>query len=327
MMRVHAIGKARHSSLDGGPSEARFDIWKPNMTDETSPFPRLLEPEEISPGRFRFTGPATKWKRIYGGLVISQALAAVYKTVPDDRQAHSMHAYFILAGDPSEPVVYEIDRLRDGRSFSTRHCRASQHSQVIFVLTASFHRDEEGLEHMRPAPAAPPPEQLENFAQLQDRYRPQASRHFFEYFAANRPIEFRPVDPSRYFPAARPAKAHAGQMIWFRTTHPLPDDRALHQCVLAYASDMTILDSTLAVHGRSVTDGNMQPASLDHSIWFHRSFRADEWLLYVQESPTAGRGRGFARGFIYTEGGSLIASVAQEGMIRLRKSSSRPDST
>ncbi len=289
------------------------------MSAAFSPLLELFEPEEISADKFRYRGPETRWKRVYGGLVISQALAAANRTVTGDRRAHSLHAYFILPGDPAAPIECEVDRLRDGRSFSTRHCRVMQHGQIIFVLTASYHVQEPGLEHMTPMPEVPAPESLESFEQLQSRLRPGAARPHFEYFAGERPIEFRPVDPARFFPDGE-RQVNASQSVWFRTAHPLPDSPEIHSCALAYASDMTILDSTLVSHRKSVTDGTLQPASLDHAIWYHRDFRADDWLLFVQESPNASEARGLAIGRIYSPGGTLVATVAQEGLIRPRRS-------
>lgn len=290
------------------------------MSAGLSPFVEMYRPEEIYKDHFRYRGPETKWKRVYGGLVISQALAAATQTVGTDRHVHSLHAYFLLPGDPAAPIICEVERLRDGRSFATRLCRAIQYDQTIFVLTASYHVDEPGFEHMSPMPDVPMPETLDNFAQLQHRLRPGAARHFFEYFAGERPIEFRPVDPDRFFPESGQRTALGNQTTWFRAIQPLPDDRAMHECVLAYASDMTLLDSTLIAHARSVTDGSVQPASLDHSIWYHRAFRADEWLLFVQHSPNSGAARGLAIGRIYRRDGTLIATVAQEGLIRPRRS-------
>ena len=289
------------------------------MPDGSSPLAKLFALEEIGADRFRGYGPKTHWQRVYGGLVISQALAAVTRTVGEDRSVHSLHAYFILPGDPAAPILFEVDRLRDGRSFTTRYCRAIQHGQTIFALTASYHCEEQGLEHFTAMPDVAQPEDLLNFAELQQRFQPERSRTMFEYFAGEAPLEFKPVNPGRYFGGADRRAPSAAQNIWFRAVKSLSNDRSLHQCVLAYASDMTLLDATTAAHSRSVTDGSLQPASLDHAIWFHRDFRVDDWVLFVQESPNAGRARGLATGRLYSRDGSLIASVAQEGLIRLRR--------
>ncbi len=288
------------------------------MPEANSPFLSLFEPYETHGDRFLFQAPKTRWKRVYGGLVVSQALAATLQTVKSDRSVHSLHAYFLLAGDPAAPIMYEVGRLRDGKSFSTRHCRAVQNGQVIFVMTASFHCAEQGLEHHVPMPEVTPPDALLNFAELQTRYPSGRTQTMFEYFDENPPLEFRPVNPGRYFPGMEMADPHACQLIWFRATHVLPDNKHLHQCILAYVSDMTLLDATVAPHGRSVTDGTLQPASLDHAIWFHRPFRSSGWHLYVQDSPNAGNARGLAIGRIYSRQGILVASMAQEGLIRLR---------
>ncbi len=289
------------------------------MVHGTIPFERLFEAEEVGKDRLKYQGPKTKWPRVYGGVVISQALAAAIRTVDSEHSVHSLHAYFILPGDPSLPIEFEVERFRDGKSFSTRACRALQNGQTIFTLTASFHSQESGLEHSVSMPEVPPPEALSSFAELQKQFPALRPRPIFEYFVDEPPLEFKPIDPGRYFPVGELKERPASQAFWFRTSRPLPAEASIHQCVLAYASDMTLLDCTVISHGRSVTDGTLQPASLDHALWFHRAFRADEWLLYTQDSPNAGHGRGLAFGHIFNREGSLVASVAQEGLIRLRR--------
>ena len=233
----------------------------------------------------------------------------------DDRPPHSLHAYFLLAGDPKVPIVYEVDRIRDGKSFSTRRVIAIQHGHPIFTLAASFHADEEGLEHQAKMPDVPTPDQLPSEAEVKQTYMQMMPDPVRRYYERERPIELRPVEYERYlgkkFDDAR-------FNVWIRATGRLPDDSSIHRCVLAYASDMTLLDSALVPHGRSVFNPDIMAASLDHALWIHRPFRADEWLLYAQDSPNAGGGRGFSRGLIFTEAGKLVASVAQEGLVRIR---------
>ncbi len=289
------------------------------MGHGTISFERLFDAEETGRDSFRYFGPKTRWPRVYGGVVISQALAATLRTVNSEHSAHSLHAYFILPGDPSTPIDFKVDRLRDGKSFSTRYCRALQNEQTIFTVTASFHAQESGLEHSVAMPDVPPPESLSSFVVLQNQFQAMRPRPIFEYFADESPLEFRPIDPGRYFPIGDLQERPAAQTFWFRANKRLPGDISVHQCVLAYASDMTLLDCTVVSHGFSVTDGTLQPASLDHALWFHRAFRADEWLLYAQESPNAGQGRGLAFGHIFNRDGTLVASVAQEGLIRVRR--------
>jgi acyl-CoA thioesterase-2 len=247
--------------------------------------------------------------------VIGQALVAAYRTV-EGRTAHSLHGYFLREGDPSVPIIYKVDRIRDGGSFSTRRVIAIQHGQAIFSMAASFHKLEEGLTHQMAMPEVPPPESLPSEAELKecliDRLPPQV-RAYWEH---ERPIEIRPVDLSRYL---SPEKRAPSQQVWIRATGSVGDDLALNQCVLAYASDFTLLDTALIAHGRFVFDPSLMLASLDHAIWFHRSFRIDDWLLYAQDSPSSGGGRAFTRGTLYTRSGELVASTAQEGLVRERK--------
>ncbi len=227
----------------------------------------------------------------------------------------------MLPGDPTVPIVYEVERLRDGRSFATRRVKAIQHGRAIFTLSASFHVHEDGLEHQIGMPDVPQPEDLPGADTAGAEALKQLPEPVQAYLRRERTIELRPVDPERY--GSRPRRAPVTH-VWIRSTAPLPDDPVLHQCVLAYASDMTLLDASLAVHGRSVFEPQIQAASLDHALWFHRDFRADDWLLYAQDSPSAGGSRGFARGSIFTRDGKLVASVAQEGLIRLRTASRQP---
>ena len=277
---------------------------------------QLLDLEQLETNIFRGRSPETTWQRVFGGQVIGQALVAACRTV-EARPPHSLHAYFLLPGDPKVPIVYEVDRLRDGKSFTTRRVIAVQHGRPIFSMGTSFHTDEEGFDHQVKMPDVPKPDQLPNESELRQdvlRMMPDPVRRYYE---RERPIELRPVEFERYlgkkFDDAR-------FNVWIRASGKLPDDAAIHRCVLAYASDMTLLDSALVVHGRSVFEKEIMAASLDHGLWMHRPFRADEWLLYSQESPNMHGGRGFSRGLIFRQDGTLIASVAQEGLIRERRS-------
>lgn len=277
-----------------------------------------LEPLEIN--LFRGHQPPGAWgprKRVFGGQVLAQALVAAQRTV-EDAAAHSLHAYFILGGDPKLPIVYEVERVRDGRSFATRRTVAIQHGRPIFIMSVSFHREEAGLEHQLAAPAGiPGPDELEDVATLASGLRGQVPDAVLDYWTRPRPIELRPVGLARYAAGARGvAGAEPRQHVWFRTPGALPDDPGLHRAILAYASDMTLLETALVAHGASVLGGDIQGASLDHALWLHRPFRADEWLLYAQDSPSASGARGLARGLVYDRAGRLVASMAQEGLIR-----------
>jgi acyl-CoA thioesterase II len=267
----------------------------------------LLDLEAIEVNIFRGQQPDEDRQRVFGGQVAGQALVAAARTVEPDRLVHSLHAYFLRPGDPKVPILYDVDRIRDGRSFTTRRVVAIQHGRAIFNLQASFHVEEDGLDHAVPMPDVPPAADLatfkERFADVADQMGP--------WYHRPRPIDTRWVDdPIRLSPEPR-----STQRVWLRADGRLPDDPVLHACVLAYASDMTLLDTTLLPHRRSWDDG-IQMASLDHAMWFHRPFRADEWLLYDQDSPSASGARGLARGSIFTADGRLAVSVVQEGLIR-----------
>lgn len=273
-----------------------------------------LEPLEVNiyRGRNRDVGTG----RVFGGQVFAQALVAARRTVDEPREAHSVHGYFILPGDLEAPIVYFVDRLRDGNSFTTRRVTAIQHGQAIFNLSASFHVSEPGLEHQHPMPEVVPPErlapELELIREMADRI-PEPLR---PVLTQDRPLDFRPVAPADPFKGeVRPPS----RQVWFRTVSPLPDDPIVHQAVLAYASDYGMLPTALGPHGVPFRSRELQIASLDHSVWMHRPFRADEWLLYAIDSPAAAGARGFVRGAVYTRSGALVASVAQEGLMRLRK--------
>jgi acyl-CoA thioesterase-2 len=280
----------------------------------------ILDLETLEHNLFRGLSPQVGWQRVFGGQVIGQALVAASRTV-DDRPAHSLHGYFLREGDPAVPIIYDVDRIRDGKSFSTRRVVAVQHGQAIFSMAVSFHRPEEGLEHQLPMPDVPPPEELPSEAELKERLVGRLPPQVKAYWERERPIEIRPVDLSRYL---SPEKRAPSQLVWIRANGILGDDLALNQCVLAYASDFTLLDTALIAHGRFVFDPTLMLASLDHAIWFHRSFRFDDWLLYAQDSPSSSGGLAFCRGTLFTRGGVLVASTAQEGLVRERRPRTSP---
>jgi acyl-CoA thioesterase-2 len=273
-----------------------------------------LEPLEVN--LFRGRSPQVGWQRVFGGQVIGQALVAAVRTVDASRPPHSMHAYFLLPGDPKVPIIYDVDRIRDGKSFTTRRVSARQHGHPIFSMLVSFHAGEPGLDHQAAMPDVPLPESLPNESEMRKVMLPTMPDPVRRYYERERPIEMRPVEFERY----GGKKVSGGRFhIWIRTTGQLPDDLAIHQCVLAYASDMTLLDAVLAPHGRTLFEKEFMAASLDHALWLHRPFRADDWLLYAQDSPNLHGSRGFARGLIFTREGTLVASVAQEGLVRRRR--------
>jgi acyl-CoA thioesterase II len=274
----------------------------------------ILDLEQLEHNLYRGRSPQVGWQRVFGGQVIGQALVAACRTV-EGRHPHSLHAYFLLPGDPKVPIIYEVERLRDGRSFTTRRVKAIQHGQAIFAMSVSFQRDEPGLDHQARMPDVPRPEDLPDEAQIKAGVMPLMPDPVRAYYERERPIELRPVEFTRYL-SREPMEPAFN--VWIRATGRLPESPAIHQCVLAYASDMTLLDSSLIAHGRTVFDGSIQAASLDHALWFHRPFRADEWLLYAQDSPSASGARGFSRGLIFSRDGTLVASVAQEGLVRDR---------
>jgi acyl-CoA thioesterase II len=278
-----------------------------------------LEPLEVN--LFRGRSPQSRWQRVFGGQVIGQALVAACRTVEDVvvRPPHSLHAYFLLGGDPKVPIIYEVDRIRDGKSFTTRRVTAIQHGHAIFSMEVSFHVVEEGLVHQIEKPDVPGPDTLPSQG-MNDSALSRMPEPVRRWYKGDRPIELRPVEYGRYLGE----KVEGGRFhVWFRATGRLPDEPAIHQCVLAYASDMTLLDAALIPVGRFIFNEDIMAASLDHALWFHRPFRADEWLLYSQDSPNLGGSRGLARGSIFAGDGRLVASVAQEGLLRQR----RPDRT
>lgn len=271
----------------------------------------LLDLERVEVDVFRGRSPHETRQRVFGGQVAGQALVAAGRTVDADRRVHSLHAYFLRPGDPTVPIRYEVDRIRDGRSFTTRRVVAGQRDQAIFNLSASFHVDEDGPDHQLPMPAAPDPETLPTFHERMAPHREVMG----EWYTRPLAIDVRHVGdpPARRGLGRRPPC----QQVWIRADGTLPDDALVHACVATYASDMTLLDSILLAHDVSWYDGTLMGASLDHAMWFHRRFRADEWLLYDQESPSASGARGLAQGRIYTRRGDHVVSVVQEGLFRV----------
>ncbi|MYV38585.1 acyl-CoA thioesterase II [Streptomyces sp. SID1328] len=276
----------------------------------------LLDLERIEEDIYRGQSRSAVVPRVFGGQVAAQALVAAGRTVPADRAAHSLHAYFLRTGDPGAPIVYSVDRIRDGRSFTTRRVVAVQHGKPIFHLSASFQAYEDGLDHQAPMPEAPDPatlptsqERLRGYAHLD----PEVVERFLE---AREAIDLRYVDEPPYGEFGAPREPHS--QVWFRANGKLDDDPLLHVVLATYVSDMTLLDSVLLAHGRGGwAVGDVVGASLDHAMWFHRPFRADEWLLYDQESPSAHGGRGLGQARIYTRDGELAISVVQEGVVRV----------
>ena len=278
----------------------------------------ILDLEPLEQNLFRGRSPQSGWQRFFGGQVIGQALVAAARTV-EGRDAHSLHAYFMRPGDPAVPIIYEVERIRDGKSFATRWVVAIQHGHPIFSMSVSFQVPEAGFDHQIAMPKVPPPEDLPSEAELRQAFLEKAPEPVRRYWQRERPIEIRPVD-IKHFLSRKPLDPV--QRVWVRASGALPADPEIHRCVLAYASDFTLLDTSLFPHGRIIFDPEVQAASLDHALWFHRPFRADEWLLYSEDSPSTSGARGFNRGSLFSRDGRLIASVAQEGLIRLRRTSS-----
>jgi acyl-CoA thioesterase II len=277
---------------------------------------QTLTLERLEDNLFRGPRAIEGWQRVYGGLVLGQALVAAALTVEENRPIHSLHGYFLLAGDPEREIVYDVERIRDGGSFTTRRVRAVQHGRAIFSMSASFHKPETGYEHQSQMPDVPPPEALPSARELISAALANFPENMRAYWRRERPIDVRIVDASRY--ASREPRA-AAQSIWLKSNGPLIDNPYIHQAVLAYASDFTLLDTALVAHGKLLFDSDIQLASLDHAMWFHRPFRADEWLLYVQDSPSASGARAYCRGAIYDRQGRLVASTVQEGLMRPRE--------
>lgn len=278
-------------------------------------FLALLELEKLEVNIYRGQNRDLGTGRVYGGQVFAQALMAARRTVDEPREAHSVHGYFLRAGDLKAPIVFFVDRPRDGGSFTSRRVTAIQHGEAIFHLSASFHAEERGLDHQSTMPDVPPPEDMPSEVDLiraqLDAFPPELHAVLLQ----DRPLDIRTDSP--HIPGrTRPREPH--RFLWFRVVERLPDEPIVHQAILAYASDYGFLPTALAPHDIAYRDPRVFVASLDHTVWMHRPFRADEWLLYVMDSPTAANARGFVRGQIFSRDGTLVASTAQEGLLRLR---------
>jgi len=276
----------------------------------------LLKLERIEHDIFRGESRDIGSPRVYGGQVLGQALSAASATV-DARRVHSLHAYFLRAGDVEADIVYIVDRARDGGSFSNRRVVAIQHGQQIFNMTASFQKDEQGLEHQAPMPDVPPPEQLADLRELTTAMLAKIPDKLRRYFTHERPFDVRPVWPLALLSAE---KTEPRQCFWVKSVDALPDDAEVHRNLLAYVSDYQLVATATLPHGIHFESGQLQLASLDHAMWFHRPFRLDDWMLYSMDSPNASGARGLARGQFFTRDGTLVASTAQEGLLRVRDS-------
>jgi acyl-CoA thioesterase II len=275
---------------------------------------RLLELERVEVNIFRGESRDIGRPQVFGGQVLGQALRAAYGTVPIERVAHSLHAYFLRRGDVSAPIVYFVDRSRDGHSFSSRRVTAIQHGEQIFTLSASFQEPQPGVEHQLTMPSVPQPESLAPATPPPREVLEKLPDMLQNFFERMRPFEFRPVQPLDLL-QLQPAPAQ--QQTWMRTSGPLPDDDGLHRSLLAYVSDYNLLNTATMPHALSLVRGNVILASIDHAMWFHHPVRVDEWLLYCVDSPSASGSRGFARGSIFSQAGKLLASTAQEGLMRV----------
>ncbi len=273
----------------------------------------LLKLERIEENIFRGESRDIGSAQVFGGQVLGQALSAANRTV-SDRRAHSLHAYFLRRGDMSAPIIYDVDRSRDGGSFSVRRVVAIQHGRPIFNLAASFQNPETGLEHQVEMPVVDGPDGLQDLTEVAPEILQRIPEKMRRYLTVQRPFEFRPVEPTNFLTAeVREPSKH----VWIKAVDRLPDDQALHQILLAYVSDYELLGTSTLPHGLAFGRGRIMMASLDHALWFHRDFRIDEWLLYAMDSPNSSGARGFSRGQFFTAGGKLIASTSQEGLVRV----------
>ncbi len=275
----------------------------------------ILQLEQLENNLFRGQTRATGQKSIFGGLVAGQALMAASRTVAEERPVHSLHAYFLRPGDFSVPIIYDVDRIRDGQSFTTRRVNAIQHGRAIFSLAASFQVEEQGVEHQTDMPQVPAPDELSDDEGLRQRIAASIPEGFRAAFLQERPVEFRPIKPVNGF-AAEPQDAT--RLVWFRIKEGVDVDAATHRVLLTFCSDFGLMGTAMLPHGMNFFQPQVQAASIDHAMWFHRPFRADEWLLYATDSPSAIGARGINRGLIYRQDGALVASVAQEGLMRIR---------
>jgi acyl-CoA thioesterase II len=277
---------------------------------------KLLKLEKIEENIFRGQSQDLGFGAVFGGQVLGQALSAAYQTVPEGRRAHSLHGYFLRSGDALKPIVYNVDCIRDGKSFTTRRVVAIQKGRAIFNVAASFQVAEAGFEHQAPAPQVPGPEGITAELELAMRVADRIPEPIRNKILCKKSIEIRPINPNNPF---SPEIREPQRFAWFKAIDRLPDDPVVHQYLLAYASDFSLVGTALYPHGHSFWEPRMQVASLDHAMWFHRDFRMDDWLLYAMESPNASGARGLNNGCIYTRTGKLVASVTQEGLIRLRE--------
>ena len=283
------------------------------MQDAVEKLLGILDLERLEENLFRGVSPDQTWQRVFGGQVVAQALVAAQRTVDPSRSCHSLHSYFLRPGDPATPIIYDVERIRDGGSFTTRRVVAIQHGRAIFSLSASFQIQEEGFDHQMPMDDVPGPEEVPHGKDLRERILKDAPPAVQRYWMRPRPIEFRPILFDHYLTEN---KLDPLQRIWVRCNRSVGDDQRLNAAVLAYLSDMTLLDTSLFAHGLSVFDERIQAASLDHAMWFHRPVHVGDWLLYAQDSPSSSGGRGLTRGSLYQRDGTLVASVDQEGLIR-----------
>jgi len=275
----------------------------------------LLKLETIEQGIYRGQSQDLGFRALFGGQVMGQALSAAQETISADRFVHSLHSYFLRAGDASKPVVYEVENIRNGASFSTRRVKAIQNGKAIFYMTASFQQPEEGFNHQDSMPTVPDPDGIPSYSDFISEHQDALPKSMREKFLAEKPIEIRPVQQYNWL---KPEKTDSNCNIWLKTNGSLPDDLRNHSCMLAYASDFHFLPASLLPHGASHLLPNFQIATVDHAMWFHRPFRFDDWLLYCIDSPSASNGRGLVRGQIYNRQGELVASTMQEGVIRQR---------
>ena len=273
----------------------------------------LLRLERIEDNIFRGESRDIGSAQVFGGQVLGQALSAAHHTV-GDRIAHSLHAYFLRRGDMDAPILYDVDRSRDGGSFSVRRVVAIQHGRPIFNLAASFQKAEQGLEHQAEMPDVPGPDGLQDATEVSPDVLDRIPQKMRRYLTEKRPFEFRPVRPQNF---SKPETLPPLKYIWVKAVDELPDDSSVHQNLLAYLSDYELLGTSTLPHGLTFGSGNVQMASLDHALWFHREVRVDQWLLYSMDSPNASGARGFSRGEFFTEAGTLVASTAQEGLVRV----------
>lgn len=286
-----------------------------NMDQRITDLLSLLQLEQLEINLFRGESRDVGSTQVFGGQVLGQALTAASATIAG-RIVHSLHAYFLRRGDFKAPIVYQVDRSLDGHSFSNRRVVAIQHGEPIFNMAASFQIVEDGLDHQIEIPAVAPPEALADSSRPPPELLARMPEHLRRFFEQPRPFEFRPVQPIDYL---RPRKAAPARQIWFRAVGALPEGERLHRCLLAYVSDYFLLDTATLPHGTSFLTSSIVMASLDHAMWFHRPLRVDDWLLYAMESPSASGARGFARASVFARDGRLVASTAQEGLVRIKR--------